>query len=106
MEENLENFIDKKVEEILASPSYKNIEEDKRKSLKKEIQDHLERMVIETFVNRLSEEEAEDLNKLMQKDGSRAHKKLKELAFSTPELANDLEQRINREVEKFKSLKS
>ncbi len=104
--DNVDNYIDKKTEEILSSPSYKNLTDKKKEKLQTEISNHLEKMVIETFINRLTDEQAEELNNLMQRKPKRAHEKLKELAFSTPELAEDVQARLQKEVEKFKSLKS
>ena len=103
---NVENYIEKKTEEILSSPSYQNLDNKKEEKLRTEINNHLEKMVIETFINRLTDEQAQELNDLMQRKPKRAHDKLRKLAFSTPDLAEDIESRIEKEVKKFKSLKS
>jgi len=104
--ENVENYIIKKVEEILTSTCYSSLSSEKKEEMRSKMENHLEKMVIETFINRLTDEQAEKLNNLMQRKPKKAHEKLKELAFSTPDLAEDIESRIEKEVEKFKSLKS
>lgn len=104
MEKKIENYIDTKVKEIISSPSYKDIKEEKRNSLEKDINLHLEKIVIETFINRLSNEEAEELNLSIKKNPEEALEKLRKMAFLTPNLAEDLEKRLTKEVEKFKSL--
>ena len=103
--ENVENYIIKKVESILTSPSYSSLSGEKKEEMRAKMENHLERMVIETFINRLTDEEAEKLNDLMKRKPKEAHEKLKELSFSRPELAKDIEERLDREVKKFKSLK-
>ena len=102
--EGVENYIENKTEEIISSPSFQNIEEEKKKSLRKKINTHLNRMVIETFVNRLDERDARRLTNLIKNSPEKAKKELDKLAASTPDLAKDLEQRIDKEAEKFKSL--
>ncbi len=106
METKVENYINSKVEEILNSPGYKSLTTEKQKKLKKKITIHLKRMILETFVNNLSEEDAQKLSNLVENDPSKAIKKISEMAFSTPDLAEELEKRINKEAEKFKSLHS
>jgi len=106
MQKGAETFIEDKTEEILSSPSYKDLDESDKNELREEIKAHLERMVIEIFINRLSSDQAKELNKLARKDGKRALRKLREFSFSSPDLAKDLEETLNKEVEKFKSLKS
>ena len=103
---NVENYIIKKVEEILRSPSYSSLSNEKKEQMRSKMENHLERMVIETFINRLTDEQAEKLNNLMERKPKEVHSKLRKLAFSTPDLAEDIQSRIETEVEKFKSLKS
>ena len=102
--EGVENYIEQKTEEIISSPSFQAIEEEKKKSLKKKINTHLNRMVIETFVNRLDERDARRLTNLIKNSPEKARKELGELAASTSGLSEDLEQRIDKEAKKFKSL--
>ena len=104
--ENVENYIIKKVEEILSSPSYSSLSNEKRERMRSKMENHLEKMVIETFINRLTDEQAEKLNDLMQRKPRETHDKLRKLAFSTPDLAKDIQSRIEKEVEQFKSLNS
>lgn len=106
MEKKIENYLEQKVKEVINSPGYSSLSDEKKNSLEKKITVHLNRMVIETFVNHLSEENAQKLSNLTKNDPSEAIKKINELAFSTPDLAESLEKRINKEVEKFKSLNS
>ncbi len=96
----MEDFIEKKVEEVLSSTPYQNISEEKRAELRVKINKHLEGVVLETFINRLSDEEAEEL--LNAKEDKL--KVLRRLAGSNPDLAKDIEQRVEKEVETFKSL--
>jgi hypothetical protein len=104
MEKKVENYINSKVEEILTSPNYKSLSTEKKDVLKKKLDLHLKRMTIETFVNNLTEEDAQKLSNLVENDSSKVLNKINELAFSTPDLAEKLEKRINKEAEKFKSL--
>lgn len=102
--EGIENYIEKKTDEIISSPSYSNLSEEKKSSLEKKITTHLNRMVIETFVNRLDERDAKRLSNLIKNSPEKAKKELNKLAASTPCLAEDLEKRIEKEVKQFKSL--
>ena len=102
---NVENYIQNKVEEILNSPTFISIPEEKKGRMRSKMENHLEMMVIETFINRLTTDQAEKLSSLIERKPEEASQKLREFASSNPGLADDLQERIEREVEQFKSLK-
>ncbi len=101
---NVDNYILEKVEEILNSPSYASLSDEEKEQMRLKIESHLEKLVLETFVNRLSEYEAKKLNNLLKESPEEAYQKLGEFTTSDPELADDLEKRLTREVDRFKSL--
>ena len=104
MAQILDDFIQKKTDDILSSPGYQDLTEDEREKLGEKIEDHLEFLILETFVNRITEEEAKRIISLLEDDKERAYKEIRKVSVKNEALIEDLESRINREVEMFKSL--
>lgn len=106
MSQPLDNLIEDKVEEILSSPSYQSLDNKKREELQLKIEEHLKILILESFVNRLNERQSQKIINLLENNPEEAYKKIREFSVKNEALVEDLEPRINREVEKFKSLKS
>lgn len=65
------------------------------------MRDHFHSLIIDTLLNRLSLEQLSEVEKI--KDSPQAlEEKIEEYAASVPNLAQDIEERLTREVEAMK----
>ena len=99
VENTLTNFVTDLVVSIVDSSAYRNLPTKERAELTEKLDDHFEVMIIETFLNRIDPDDAEELQELMEKDEARALERMEEIAAVTPGLIQDIQDRLKREAQ-------
>lgn len=97
------NYIDSSVKEVLDSPGYLALSGDERDKLVKSLSEHFENMILETFMNRLTDNQVKEIRDTLSNHGI-LEEKFAEYAAQIPGLAGDIEDRLERETEALKSL--
>lgn len=105
MADPFSNYIDSSVKQVLDSPGYLVLSGGERDKLVKTLSEHFENMILETFMNRLTETQVKEVRKALANPGS-LEEKFTEYAARIPDLASDIEERLGREIEALKSLPS
>ncbi len=99
-----DEYIDSLISDVLSSPGYKDLSEEKKLSIKEKLEDHFQSLVIDTTLNRLTKDQMQELKKVMEEDESKMEEKMEEFASTIPLLAADIESRLDQEVEALKRL--
>lgn len=93
------------VKKVMEAASAAGLSEQEQKSLREKAEEHFNSLVIETLLNRLTDEQAGELERSVQ-EGKGVERKVRELAASVPGLSRDMEDRLDRETEAFIELLS
>lgn len=99
------NYIETSVKKVLDSPGYLTLRGDERDKLEKSLSEHFENMILETFMNRLTDNQVKEVQNTLS-NPSILEEKFTEYAAQIPGLAQDIEDRLGREAEALKSLAS
>lgn len=97
------NYIETSVKGVLDSPGYLTLGGDEREKLTESLKEHFGDMILETFMNRLTDDQAKEVQNNLS-NPSILEEKFAEYAAQIPELAQDIEDRLGREAEMLKSL--
>ncbi len=99
-------YINSLVEQVLNSGQYQELEEQKREEIRGKLQEHFHNIIIDTAVNRMTDDQVEELNNALEQGGEKTETKMTELSAQIPGLAEDIEERLNREAEQLQKLGS
>lgn len=105
MADTLSNYIESLIAEVLASSGYEKLDKKDKDKIVKNLDAHFQDMILETLINRLNNEQVEDVRGAIKKPKV-LEQKLEEYAALVPGLAIDIEDRLKREVKALKSLGS
>ena len=101
MNKKLDLFIDSFVTGVLTDPKLADLSAEEKGSYKQKLHDHFSKLILDTLFNRLSPEQLAEVEKVKNNQVA-LENKLEEYAASMPELARDIEERLNREFEAMK----
>lgn len=101
MDQKFEAYLQGLVTDILNSPMFVNIPEDQKITLSEKIKNHLNGVVIDAIVDRLNSEQLNAIKDLPA-DSPEMEEKIEEFAAQMPNLADELEQKLNQAVENLK----
>lgn len=105
MTDPFSDYIDSSVKNVLGSSGYMALSIEERTKVESDLKGHFENLIIETFLNRLPDEKAAEIkNNLSNMDI--LEEKFTEYASQIPGLAEDIEARLEREIEALKLLAS
>ena len=100
----MNDLTENSVKIIINSEQYLELEKKERNSLEKKLTEHFQMLIIESFINRLSSEEAEKITEITKRESEETSKIINQ-ALQKPEFLKDVKARLKREIEVFKSLK-
>lgn len=101
MDEKLDAYIESLIAAVMANPGLTAMAEQEKQQYKQKLRDHFHSLIIDTLLNRLEPEQLSEVEKI--KDNPQAlEEKIEEFAASVPNLAQDIEERLTREVEAMK----
>lgn len=99
----IESYIESLVLKVLQTQSMGNLDEGQRGEYTQKLRDHFNEVIFETLLNNLSPEQLNTLKNLGL--GSiQAQNKIEEYSSLIPSFSTKLENALNQEVEKFKSM--
>lgn len=101
MDEKLDAYIESLVLGIMADPELSNLPQQEKDQYAQRLRDHFNKLIMDTLLNRLSPEQLAEIEKLKDNQ-EEMENKIEEYAASVPNLAKDIEERLNREVEAMK----
>lgn len=101
MDEKLDAYIESLVSEIMADPGLNNLPQQEKDQYAQRLRDHFNKLIMDTLLNRLSPEQLSEIEKIKDQP-ELLEDKIEEYAASVPNLAQDIEERLNREVEAMK----
>jgi len=96
-------LIESLIDDLMAGPGYKDLSAEKKTAMADKLRGHIEGLIIESFINRLTEEQAKELRELLTSPEA-LEEKFEVYAATIPGLAQDVEGRIRREFEMLKAL--
>lgn len=97
----MDAYIESLVTAVMVTPELAAMAEQEKEQYKQKLRDHFHSLIIDTLLNRLSPEQLSEVEKI--KDQPQAlEEKIEEYAVSVPNLAQDIEERLGREVEAMK----
>lgn len=85
----------------MADSSLQNLTEDKKQEYAEKLRLHFSDLIVETLLNRLEGEKLAEIRGLLDKP-QELETKLQEYASTVPDLAEDIEERLKRELEALK----
>jgi hypothetical protein len=91
------------IQELLASSTYGAMSVKDKEETADTLRGHVERLILETFLNRLDDEKVKELRGLMN-DSEKMEEKFTEYAALIPGLAEDIEERVKREFQVLKAI--
>lgn len=97
MDQKVNEVLDNMVSQVLASDMYVNLPEDQKSSLAPKIRTHLNGVIIDTMVDRMSDEQLNAIKDLPA-DSREMEDKIEKFATAMPNLAQDLEEKLNQAV--------
>ena len=101
MDEKLDAYIESLVLGIMADPGLNILPQQEKDQYAQKLRDHLHKLILDTLLNRLSPEQLAEIEKIKDNQ-EEMENKIEEFAISIPNLAQDMEDRLNREVEMMK----
>lgn len=101
MDQKINEILDGLVSQVLASSMYSNLPEDQKSSLAPKVKTYLNGVIIDTMVDRMSDEQLNAIKDLPA-DSREMEDKIEEFATTMPNLAQDLEEKLNQVVSDVK----
>ncbi len=101
MDQKLDAYIESLVLGIMADPGLNVLPQEEKDQYTQKLRDHFHKLILDTLLNRLSPEQQAEIGKLKENQ-EEMENKIEEFAISIPNLAQDIEERLNREVEAMK----
>jgi hypothetical protein len=98
------DYIDSLVATVLASPGYAELPTDKRESIRAKLDSHFQKLLVETALNRMTDEQIDEFEHLVRDRPENAITRLEFIASTIPGVAQDIEERLEREVARLQSL--
>ena len=95
-DKKLSAYVEELVQSVLEAPRLKDLDDKSKEKAASTVRDKLDELVLETLSNRLPEEQVEDIRSSVGK--SDLEEKIENYASLIPGLAEDLENRLEREV--------
>lgn len=99
-----DEFISSLLEEIMAKPGYRKLDQEEQKKIQEQISDHFREMVLDTLISRLNEEQRQEISGSLEQGSEVVEAKITKLASGVPGFLEDVEERLRNEAELFKSL--
>lgn len=101
MDEKINAYIESLVSEVLASPSYKNLNIDERIVAGEKIRDIFNNTIFDLVIDQLSEEQLQTLKDL-KIESREFQDKIEQYSSQIPMLASQIENLLQTETEKIK----
>lgn len=101
MDQKLDAYIESLVLGIMADPGLNILPQQEKDQYAQRLRDHFNKLIMDTLLNRLAPEQLAEIEKLKE-NPQELENKIEEYAASTPNLAQDIEDRLNREFETMK----
>ncbi len=92
----LDAYVDALIMGVLEAPSITKLPPEEKNKAREIIRDRFNKLIMETLLNRLNEEQIKDLESSLE-DVKTLEEKIETYASSIPGLADDLENRLQRE---------
>jgi len=104
MHSNTGEHINALVSHVMDHPSYAVLPESEKKEIQTKLEGHFRMVMIDTVLNRLTDEQAGELKRLLDSDLEAAEQKMVEFSAGIPTLSVEMEERLEREMEALKKL--
>ena len=104
LEHLLTDYVTSLTTGIVTSAGYSQLAPPEQTELTKKLEAHFESLIIETFLNRIDPDAAEELQVLLESDEEKAFDRIEEMAAVTPGLLQDIEDRLSREAQVWREL--
>ena len=101
LNKKIEEYLQSLASEILALPALKHLNSDQRDEYTQKIKNHFSGLILQTALNRMTQEQIEDLQTNLQNPDV-LEQKIEEYSAQIPGLADDIEARLQREFEMMK----
>ncbi len=96
-DKQLDRYMESMVAAVLQAPKLKDLPDEKKKAVAGQILERLDDLVLETLLNRLNEEQLDDIRSAMS-NPEQLEEKIEFYAASVPMFYEDLNNRLQREV--------
>ncbi len=90
----LQQFINQKIDQIMAAPVYSMLPEDQKQTKRSEIEDQIQNMILDTLIDSLTDEQMMSLQGV-DPASDEAPQKIMELAAQVPNFAETIEEKLN-----------
>jgi len=101
MDQKINDFIENKVAEILASAMYVNLPENQKSALAPKIRSYLNSVITDTMIDGMTTEQLNAVKDLPA-DSQEMEDKIEEFATTMPFLAQDIEEKLDQAVSDIK----
>ncbi len=101
MDQKINDYLEKLISEVLASPMFAGLPADQKDTLAPKVRTYLNGVIIDALVDRLSTEQL-NIIKDLPANSPEMEEKIEEYATSIPMLAKDIEERITLSVADIK----
>lgn len=104
MTDELTTYLDGLIAEVLTAPGYQSLSADDQAAIKTKLTGHFQNMIMETMINRLSEDQVAELERAAADDPDKLTETTERIAATIPGLAIDIEERLKREAANLQKL--
>lgn len=96
--QNIDDYLNSLVASCLQAPGILNLPQEQKDAFANQVQDHLSQATLEVLINRLNGEQLSQIENL-NPGSPEMVEKIQQLASQVPGLANDIESRLQKDVE-------
>lgn len=101
LEKNIEEYIDGLVNEALGASVFASLSPEQKEEVKNKLYNHFYQVILDTTIDNLNEEQVSQLE-VLDPESPEMEEKIRLFAAQIPNLAQEMEQKLDEEVEKIK----